>query len=148
MPSRAAVPPPAAASRSRFGGLPGAASLPDLTACPVRDVLDRIGDKWSVLMLLVLSDGPLRFGALRRAVPDISQRMLTQTLRDLQRDGLVDRTVHPTVPPSVEYALTPTGRSLLDPLSALVDWADAHHGEIRRARADFDARTAEPASLR
>lgn len=112
---------------------------PVLAACPVRDVLDRIGDKWSVLMLLTLANGPLRFGALRRAVPDISQRMLTQTLRDLQRDGLIDRTVHPTVPPSVEYALTPLGRSLLVPLSGLVGWADECHAEIREARARFDA---------
>lgn len=144
MPSSATVPPPVAvpvvASGSRFRAIPGTDSSSDLTRCPVRDVLDRIGDKWSVLMLLVLSDGPLRFGALRRAVPDISQRMLTQTLRDLQRDGLVDRTVHPTVPPSVEYALTSLGRSLLGPLSGLVEWADGHHAEIRAARAVFDAR--------
>lgn len=146
MPSSAVVPPtvaaPVVASGSRFRALPGAESSSDLTRCPVRDVLDRIGDKWSVLMLLVLSDGPLRFGALRRAVPDISQRMLTQTLRDLQRDGLVDRTVHPTVPPSVEYALTSLGRSILGPLSGLVDWADGHHAEIRAARVEFDIRAA------
>ena len=111
---------------------------PVLAACPVRDVLDRIGDKWSVLMLLTLADGPLRFGALRRAVPDISQRMLTQTLRDLQRDGLIDRAVHPTVPPSVEYALTALGQSLLVPLSGLVGWAEARHAEIREARSRFD----------
>lgn len=105
-----------------------------LANCPVRDVLDRIGDKWSMLLLITLSEGPLRFGRLRRALPDISQRMLTQTLRDLQRDGLVDRRVYPTVPPSVEYRLTALGESLLDPLNALVQWADAHHGEIRAAR--------------
>ncbi|WP_181708418.1 winged helix-turn-helix transcriptional regulator [Chthonobacter rhizosphaerae] len=107
--------------------------------CPVRDVLDRIGDKWSTLLVLTLSDGPLRFGALRRAVPDISQRMLTQTLRDLQRDGLISRHVFPTQPPAVEYRLTPLGRSILAPLSALTRWADDHHGEIRQARAAFDA---------
>ena len=128
--------PSSAAAGPRPRHAPGFASS-DLVDCPVRDVLDRIGDKWSVLLLITLSDGPLRFSALRRAVPDISQRMLTQTLRDLQRDGLVDRTVHPTVPPSVEYALTSMGRSLLVPLSTLVAWADGHHQAIRDARARF-----------
>lgn len=104
-------------------------------ACPVRGVLDRIGDKWSVLIVLTLAAAPHRFGALRRAVPDISQRMLTQTLRDLERDGLLSRTVFPTKPPSVEYALTPLGESLLVPLQALVRWADDHHAEILAARA-------------
>jgi len=104
-------------------------------ACPVRGVLDRIGDKWSVLIVLTLAGAPHRFGALRRAVPDISQRMLTQTLRELERDGLLSRTVFPTKPPSVEYALTPLGLSLLVPLQALVGWADEHHAEILAARA-------------
>lgn len=107
-------------------------------ACPVRGVLDRIGDKWSVLIVLTLAAAPHRFGALRRAVPDISQRMLTQTLRDLERDGLLSRTVFPTKPPSVEYALTPLGESLLLPLQALVRWADDHHAEILAARARMD----------
>ena len=107
-------------------------------ACPVRGVLDRIGDKWSVLIVLTLAGAPHRFGALRRAVPDISQRMLTQTLRDLERDGLLSRTVHPTKPPSVEYALTPLGDSLLVPLLGLVRWADDHHAEILAARARMD----------
>src|SRR5438876_6150572 len=80
-------------------------------ACPIGDVLDRIGDKWSVLLLVYLKGGPLRFGALRREIGDISQRMLTETLRHLQRDGFISRTVYPTVPPSVEYALTDLGRS-------------------------------------
>ncbi|WP_075217828.1 winged helix-turn-helix transcriptional regulator [Mongoliimonas terrestris] len=106
--------------------------------CPVRDVLDRIGDKWSTLLLLTLGEGPHRFGALKRAVPDISQRMLTQTLRDLQRDGMISRTVFPTQPPSVEYRLTPMGASILAPLRALSDWADAHHAAIKVARAAFD----------
>jgi DNA-binding HxlR family transcriptional regulator len=101
-------------------------------------VLDRIGDKWSVLIVLTLAGAPHRFGALRRAVPDISQRMLTQTLRDLERDGLLSRTVHPTKPPSVEYALTPLGESLLVPLLGLVRWADDHHAEILAARARMD----------
>ncbi|MES1156329.1 MAG: helix-turn-helix domain-containing protein [Alphaproteobacteria bacterium] len=107
-------------------------------ACPVRGVLDQIGDKWSTLLLLTLSERAHRFGELRRAVPDISQRMLTQTLRNLQRDGLIARTVHPTVPPSVEYKLTPLGASLLDPISHLVQWADANYSEIRAARARFE----------
>jgi DNA-binding HxlR family transcriptional regulator len=111
-----------------------------LTAiCPIRDVLDHIGDKWSVLLLSQMRDGPQRFGALRRAVTDISQRMLTETLKDLQRDGFVVRTVHPTVPPSVEYALTPMGRELLAPLDHLVSWAAEHHDSVRDARLRFDA---------
>lgn len=106
--------------------------------CPVRDVLDRIGDKWSVLLLVSLKDGPLRFGELRRRVSDISQRMLTGTLRHLQRDGLISRTVYPTVPPSVEYALTELGNSLLDRLEGLVDWSSANHDKVRQARKHFD----------
>ena len=107
--------------------------------CPVRDVLDRIGDKWSVLLLSEMREGPVRFGALRRRVPDISQRMLTETLRHLQRDGLVSRTVHPSVPPAVEYQLTSLGHSLLEPLEALVGRSSAHHAKVKAARARFDA---------
>jgi DNA-binding HxlR family transcriptional regulator len=114
----------------------------DFAKCPIRDVLDQIGDKWSTLLLITLGQRPHRFGALRRAVPDISQRMLTQTLRDLQRDGLISRHVHPTVPPSVEYRLTELGRSLLEPLSHLIRWADTHHGAIRAARSDFEREAA------
>jgi DNA-binding HxlR family transcriptional regulator len=108
-----------------------------ITDCPVRDVLDHIGDKWTTLIVLTLSERPYRFGELRRSIPDISQRMLTQTLRDLQRDGLVSRHVFPTLPPSVEYKLTPLGTSLLAPLAELIGWANAHHGEIRMARDKF-----------
>jgi DNA-binding HxlR family transcriptional regulator len=107
--------------------------------CPVRDVIDHLGDKWSTLLLIALAGGPRRFGVLRRTVPDISQRMLTQTLRDLQRDGLVERQVFPTKPPSVEYSLSPLGASLLEPLAGLVTWAERHHADIRAARARFDA---------
>jgi DNA-binding HxlR family transcriptional regulator len=117
---------------------------PDWTRCPVRDVLDHMGDKWSTLLLITLGGRAHRFGELRRAVPDISQRMLTQTLRDLQRDGLISRHVFPTTPPSVEYALTPLGSSLLVPLSTLIQWADEHHGAIRAARSAF-AREPGPA---
>ena len=118
----------------------------DPVRCPVRDVLDRLGDKWSTLLLIVLAAGPQRFNALHRAVPDISKRMLTQTLRDLERDGLITRHVFPTKPPSVEYRLAPLGRSLLDPLADLVTWAERSHAEIRRARARFDAETAPQAA--
>lgn len=111
-------------------------------ACPVRDVIDHLGDKWSTLLIIALASGPLRFGALRRTVPDISQRMLTQTLRDLQRDGLIERQVFPTKPPSVEYSLSPLGRSLLEPLAMLVGWAERSHAEIRAARARFDGEAA------
>lgn len=115
-------------------------SGPSLADCPVRQVLDRIGDKWSTLMLLSLSERPYRFGELRRLIPDISQRMLTQTLRDLQRNGLILRTVFPTQPPSVEYRLTPLGESLLEPLQALVRWAENHYGRIQSARQHYDGK--------
>ena len=107
-------------------------------ACPVRDVLDRIGDKWSVLLVQNLREGPVRFGALRRQIGDISQRMLSETLRHLQRDGLISRKVYPTVPPSVEYALTDLGRSLLAPLEQLVTWSAQNHDEVKLARQQFD----------
>lgn len=110
--------------------------------CAVRDVVDHLGDKWSTLLIVVLASGPRRFSAIRRAVPDISQRMLTQTLRDLQRDGLIAREVFPTVPPSVEYRLSPLGESLLEPLAGLVSWAAAHHAAIRAARAAYDGQAA------
>jgi len=110
--------------------------------CPIRDVLDRIGDRWSVLVLMELQGGTRRFSVLKRAIPDISQRMLAQTLRHLEADGLVTRTVYPTIPPRVDYALTDLGRSLLVPLDGLVAWAEAHHATIKRARAQ--AATAMP----
>ncbi|CZT35563.1 transcriptional regulator, HxlR family [Rhizobium sp. 9140] len=107
--------------------------------CPMRDVLGNIGGKWTTLMIHALSEGPMRFSALKRTIPDISQRMLTQTLRDLQRDGYISRTVYPTNPPSVDYALTDLGRSFLTVLLPLVDWSAQHHGAIREARTEFDA---------
>jgi DNA-binding HxlR family transcriptional regulator len=112
---------------------PSKASYAD--RCPVRDVLDRIGDRWSLLVLTELKQGTLRFSVLRRAIDDISQRMLAQTLRHLEHDGLISRTVHPTIPPQVEYTLTLLGHSLLDPVDALVAWATTHHDAIREARA-------------
>lgn len=110
---------------------------PDPSQCPVRNVLDQLADKWSVLIVTTLAERPYRFGELKREISDISQRMLTQTLRDLQADGLIEREVFPTTPPSVEYRLSPMGRSFLVPLSALVDWAFTHHPAIREARAEF-----------
>jgi DNA-binding HxlR family transcriptional regulator len=105
----------------------------------VRNVLDRISGKWHTLLISALVDGPLRFGELKRALPDISQRMLTQSLRDLQRDGLIARRVYPTLPPSVDYRLTDLGRSLIEPLGALIRWAEAQAEAIAAARQDFDA---------
>jgi DNA-binding HxlR family transcriptional regulator len=111
---------------------------PDGETCPVRDVLDRIGDRWSMLVLLTLRDGgTLRFTALKTQIGDVSQRMLAQTLRRLEQDGLVSRTAYPTVPPRVDYALTPLGSSLLVPLMGLVEWAAQHHGQLRTARAAY-----------
>jgi DNA-binding HxlR family transcriptional regulator len=99
-------------------------------ACPVTDVLRRVGDKWSVLVLTLLGRRPYRYNDLHRSIEGISQRMLTRTLTSLVAGGLVSRTVFPTVPPTVEYRLTPLGESLLVPLSALADWAVGHEDEI------------------
>ena len=111
---------------------------PEVECLAVREVLNRVGDKWSVLVVELLGDGPLRFGELRRRIEGISQRMLTLSLRALERDGLIRRTVFPTVPPSVEYALTPLGRTLLEPVCALASWASKHREEIQSARERFD----------
>ncbi len=102
--------------------------------CPSRQLLDRIGDRWTVLVIGALEDGPQRFSQLARRVDGVSQKMLTQTLRALEADGLVLRTAHPEVPPRVEYELTELGRSLLEPLGALVAWASVHMGEVRASR--------------
>ena len=107
----------------------------------VGDVLARVGDKWSVLIVVLLGDGSRRFSELKRSVDGISQRMLTLPLRGLERDGLVTRTVTPTIPPRVDYALTDLGRSLWPPLRALGDWARANRGAIDTARARYDIRT-------
>ena len=110
-----------------------------LDACPVRNVLDRVGDKWTVLTITALAAAPCRFGELHRLLPDISKRMLTQTLRTLERDGLATRHVFATTPPSVQYRLSPLGRSVLAPLAGLVAWADGNFAAIREARGRFDA---------
>ena len=108
----------------------------------ISDVLARVGDKWSVLVVTRLGGGPMRFNELRRAIGGISQRMLTLTLRGLERDGLVTRTVFPTIPPRVDYALTPLGRDLLQPVSALGEWATRNQAKIARAREKFDGAAA------
>ncbi|HEY7940503.1 MAG TPA: helix-turn-helix domain-containing protein [Candidatus Limnocylindrales bacterium] len=110
--------------------------------CRARDVLDRIGDKWSVYVIGLLGDGPRRFTDLLRTIDGISQRMLTVTLRGLERDGLVTRRVYPVVPPRVEYDLSPSGHTLLLTVRQLIDWADEHTGDIDAARARYDARPA------
>lgn len=114
-------------------------------ACEVRHILDRIGDKWSLLVISLLGGGTRRFSELRREIDQISQRMLTLTLRQLERDGLVERTVYPVVPPRVEYRLTPLGETLLDTTRTLVVWTTNHLDEIAAARATYDARHAAEA---
>ncbi|MFJ4090758.1 winged helix-turn-helix transcriptional regulator [Kitasatospora sp. NPDC089913] len=108
--------------------------------CEVRQILDRIADKWSLLVIALLDRGSLRFTELRREIDGVSQRMLTVTLRQLERDGLVERTVHPVVPPRVDYALTPLGRTLHETVRSLVTWTETHQREIATARASYDAR--------
>lgn len=115
----------------------------DREACPVRDVLNRLSDSWSLLVLLELGSGPKRFNQLRRSIGDISQRMLSVTLRHLERDGLVTRTVIPSNPPQVEYAKTDLARSLEIPLGEMVDWARQNHAAIRSARGSYDRRVAD-----
>jgi DNA-binding HxlR family transcriptional regulator len=111
--------------------------------CPARELLDRIADKWTTLIIGVLTqiETPVRFTELRRAIGGISQKMLTQTLRDLERDGLVVRVVFPVIPPRVEYSLTPLGLTLKEPLGALSLWTERHSAEVRTAQEAFDART-------
>jgi DNA-binding HxlR family transcriptional regulator len=113
-------------------------------ACRARDLLGRIGDKWSLYVISRLGEQTLRFTDLKRRVDGISQRMLTATLRGLERDGIVSRTVYPVVPPRVDYALTPLGRTLLATVGTLVVWADDHVEDIENARAAYDVRVAKP----
>jgi DNA-binding HxlR family transcriptional regulator len=137
-PSDAFGQPSAAACDPAAAGQPGTVREP--TTCRAREVLQRVGDKWSVLAIDLLGPGTLRFGELHRAIDGITARMLTVTLRGLERDGIVTRTIHPVIPPRVEYALTPMGRTLLDTIGQLVTWADSHLAEIEAARAAYDAR--------
>lgn len=106
--------------------------------CPIRNVLAQIGDKWSVLILFALVDGPDRFNSIKSRVVNISQRMLTQTLRGLEREGYVSRTVYPEVPVKVEYELTELGKNLVKPLYQLVTWAETHHDQIKQSRQHYD----------
>lgn len=109
----------------------------DPAMCPIRDVLSRIGDKWSILIIVILAEGTKRFGQVRKALPDISQKMLTETLRNLVENGLAERSVLPTFPPTVEYTLTPVGHELLSALTPLVLWATQSHDQIRMSRKAF-----------
>lgn len=130
------------AAQERTQTSPGHTRVSDIESHDCRAVsaiLGRIGDKWSVLIIQRLGEGPRRFNEIKRIIGGISQRMLTLTLRNLERDGLVSRTVTPTVPPRVDYALTDLGRDLLIPVSALGQWAIAHTPCIEAARARFDA---------
>jgi DNA-binding HxlR family transcriptional regulator len=111
--------------------------------CQVRQILDRIADKWSLLVIALLENRRLRFTELRREIDGVSQRMLTVTLRSLERDGLVKRTVHPVVPPRVEYELTSLGRTLHTTIQSLVTWTERHQEEIAAARSAYDAREAK-----
>jgi DNA-binding HxlR family transcriptional regulator len=137
-PSEAFGQPPEAACDQEAASEPRAVSQP--TTCRAREVLQRVGDKWSMLVIDLLGQGTMRFTELHRAIDGITARMLTVTLRGLERDGIVTRTIHPVIPPRVEYALTPMGRTLLDTIGELVTWADAHLPEIETARAAYDAR--------
>ena len=109
----------------------------DTSACPIRDVLDCIGDRWSLLTLTTLAGGTLRFTELKRAIGDISQRMLAQTLRTLEREGYVSRKVYATIPPKVEYRLTTLGQSLLGEVAPLVAWAERNHDKVRQSRRTY-----------
>ena len=139
--------PTADAPTTRFDDPDACAAAQPVTACDaensearvIRDVLSRVGDKWSLLVIRKLHDGPLRFTELQRSIDGISHRMLTQTLRNLERDGLVSRTSYPEIPPRVEYAATGLGRSLALPVLGLVEWASGNHASITTARDAFDA---------
>lgn len=116
------------------------ASNLDSSSCAIRDVLDRVGDRWTMLVIIILSDAPRRFSEIQRAVPDISKQMLARTLRQLERDGFVLRRVFATKPPSVEYSLTDLGCTFCDPLSTLVDWVEKSHASIQASRLQYDVR--------
>jgi len=107
--------------------------------CPTRRVLDRIADKWTALIIGLLEGEPKRFSQLQRGIGGISQKMLAQTLRSLERDGLVLRTVYPEVPPRVEYELTPLGRTLIEPIAAIRNWAETHIGTVAASQSQYDA---------
>ena len=131
---------------------PSPATPPELvhtaTNCRAREMIVRVADKWSMYVIHVLADAsPLRFSELRRRVEGVSQRMLTVTLRGLERDGLVQRAMYPEVPPRVEYSLTPLGATLRDIVRELIEWSGAHLAQVDRARARYDERAAQPNSF-
>ena len=111
--------------------------------CPTRQLLDRIADKWSTLVLIVLGQGPIRFNALKQRVDGVSQKMLSQTLKSLERDGLVSRSVVASVPVSVTYAVTPLGMTLMAAMQSMIDWAETRMPEVAAAQADYDRRPTE-----
>jgi DNA-binding HxlR family transcriptional regulator len=119
---------------------------PDEACCTVREVLGRVGDKWSALTIAMLGTGTKRFSQLRRDIDGISQRMLTVTLRNLERDGLVSRQIYAEVPPRVEYTLTDLGTSLHESILSLVQWSENHTAEIQQARTDYDRTNEVPVS--
>ena len=108
--------------------------------CPTRKILDFIGDKWATLIILLLENGPKRYSELERSIEGISHKMLSQTLRDLERDGLITRTVYPQVPLRVEYELTPLGQTLIQPIAAIVQWSYDHVEEVNVAQALYNSR--------
>ncbi|MDX3774937.1 helix-turn-helix domain-containing protein [Chromatiaceae bacterium AAb-1] len=109
--------------------------------CTIREVLDRVGDKWSMLLVMILQTGPKRYNELHHSIDNISQRILTLTLRNLERDGLITRTVTPTVPPRVDYSLSDLGHTLISPMLTLINWSEQHREAILAARQVFDNRT-------
>jgi DNA-binding HxlR family transcriptional regulator len=117
---------------------------PYASDCPTRQVLDRIGDKWTTLIIGLLGDEAKRFSELQRGIQGISHKMLTQTLRNLERDGLVTRTVYAEIPPRVEYRLTPLGKTLFELITAIIRWSEDHIDQVSAAQEAYDARTAEP----
>ena len=123
-------------------------AVAETTCTAMGDILNRIGDKWSVMIVGHLTHGTMRFNELRHAIGGISQRMLTLTLRNLERDGLVTRTVYPEIPPRVEYTLTELGRTLTPPLDALWQWAAANQFSVQKARQSYDAHQAEDIEAR
>lgn len=127
-------PPPAQAPAFGTAELPATVPGADYRACPVTDLVDLLGNKWTLLVIALLARRPYHYNELHRSIEGLSRRMLTRTLRRLETDGFVDRTVHPAVPPTVEYRLTPLGETLLHPLSVLADWAVDHAGDISEAR--------------
>ncbi|MBB6733959.1 winged helix-turn-helix transcriptional regulator [Cohnella zeiphila] len=117
-----------------------------LEECSYRKILDIVSSKWAVLVMAVLSGGTKRYGELRRRIADISQKMLTQTLKQLERDGLVERNAIPSVPPTVEYSLTPLGQTLIPHFAQMRQWANEYYDSVERARMDYDRKAENPAA--